>query len=429
VILSVFCCGVWLLAAAETAAAEPDRGAVHQDHPANDVFDRDEMRKRVADSLGRRLEDLPSIVVSIKAFGARGDGIYDDAGAIERAARSLRNGGIVVFPAGTYVQSRSIRVESRNLIMWAENARLHASNSMDQALGLIGDGSAVIGFTFTARTTVRASDLPQSRLLLLGKGNVALNNVIDGASSAGIMVFGASKFRIEGNTVRNTLADGIHLTNAASSGVVVSNVVRSSQDDMIAVVSYGRGQAAHDILIAHNDVAGNPWGRGIAVVGGRDITISDNTIRDVAEGAGVLIAREGVWNTNGSSNIVIEHNRLEAIQTQGDVLGGRPRTGQGAIEVFSDGNSDRELAVHTVLIHDNEVHGSLAAGVRMLGNVCEVEIADNRFDGIGGPFLAVSGPNCSDRAVSCQGNQRDGQPASAAACGSFASGASGAAPQ
>jgi hypothetical protein len=426
-------CGIWLLTGglAMAAGGPPESGAgsaVQQEEPpAAEAFDRNDIRARVAKSLHRRLEDLPPNVVSVKDFGARGDGVFDDAAAIERAARFLHNGGILAFPPGTYVQGRSIRVESRNVIMWGTEARLHASNPMNQALGLIGDGSAVIGLIFTARTQVRATDLPQTRIVLAGKGNAAVNNVVDGASAAGIMVFGGREFRIEGNTVRNTLADGIHITNGAYGGVVLRNVVRASQDDMIAVVSYGTGQAAHDILIAHNDVAGNPWGRGIAVVGGRDITVSDNVIRDVVSGAGVLIAREGVWNSNGSSNIVIERNLLEEIQTHGTVLGGRPRTGQGAIEVFSDGKGDRELAVRTLLIRDNEIHGALAEGVRMIGNVCQIELAENRFDRLGGPFLRAADLNCSDPAVSCQGNRRDGSPASAPMCGSFASGATGAA--
>jgi polygalacturonase len=418
-------CGILLLTTG-SAMAQAGPPATRQEQPAIDAFDANDIRGRVAKSLGRGLGEVPSTVVSVKDFGARGDGVSDDAAAIERAARSLRGGGIVVFPAGTYVQSRSIRIEPRNVIIWGAQARLHAPNVMDQALGLIGDGSAVIGLTLTARSAVRATGLPQTRIVLAGRGNVALDNVIDGASAAGIMVFGGLEFKIAGNTVRNTLADGIHMTNGAHDGVVVRNLVRASQDDMIAVVSYGRGQAAHDILIAHNDVAGNPWGRGIAIVGGRDITVSDNTIRDVVAGAGVLVAREGVWNTDGSSNILIERNLLERIQTQGNVLEGRPRTRQGAIEVFSDGKGDRELAVRTLLIRDNEIRASLAEGVRIIGSACQVELADNRFERIGGAALGLSDVNCLEPAVSCRGNRLDGAPVAAPLCGSFVSGASGA---
>jgi hypothetical protein len=229
--------------------------------------------------------------------------------------------------------------------------------------------------------------------------------------------------------VRNTLADAIHITNGAHTGVVVRNVVRASQDDMIAVVGYGKGQGPRNILIAHNDVAGNPWGRGIAIVGGRDITVRDNAIRDVISGAGVLVAREGVWNTDGSSNIVVERNLLERIQTHGEVLAGRPRTGQGAIEIFSDGKDDRELAVRTLLIRDNEIRGSLADGVRLIGNVCQIEFVDNRFYGIGAAVLRMSNISCLEATVSCRGNLYEGAPIWSPICYPFVSGASGAAVQ
>jgi parallel beta-helix repeat protein len=382
----------------------------------------------VAQKLRRPLGSIPETVVSVKEVGGHGDGLSDDVPAIERAIHSARHGGIILFPAGTYVQSRSIRVNAPNVVFLGVDARLHAPNPMDQALGLVGQGSALLGLTLTAvPSRVRATDLPQTRIVIAGVGNAAVDNVIDGASAAGIMVFGGRDFRIEGNIVRNTLADGIHMTNGANGGVVLRNQVRESHDDMVAVVSYGKAKPAHNILIARNDLAGNPWGRGIAVVGGNDITVSDNLIRDVRAGAGVLIAREGVWNTNGSSNIVIERNLLEQIQTGGEVLAGLPRTGQGAIEIFSDGKSDRELAVRTVLIRENEIRVARGDGVRMIGSVCQIELVDNRFSGLGGAFLQASSASCLESVVSCRGNRRDGAPVSAPPCGSLVSGANGAA--
>jgi hypothetical protein len=420
-----------LAALLATARAEPQElgDGARQPQQASDAFDSDEIRKIIAQKLRRRLDEIPSGVVSVKAFGARGDGVSDDAAAIERSAASLRTGGIVVFPAGTYVQTRSIVIKSPNILIWGSGARLHGSDPMNQALGLTGARSAVIGLTLTARTIVRATKLPQMRLVLTGRGNAAIDNVIDGASAAGIMVYGGRDFWIEGNTVRNTLSDAIHITHGAQAGVVVRNVVRASQDDMIAVVGYGKGSAPRNILIAENDVAGNPWGRGIAIVGGRDITVRDNAIRDVISGAGLLIARERFWNTDGSSNVVIERNLLERIQTHGEVLAGRPRTGQGAIEVYSDGKGDRELAVHTLLVRDNEIRGSRAEGVRLIGNVCQIEFVDNRFYGIGRAVLRTADLSCPEATMSCRGNHYEGVPVSAPLCDSFASGARGAAVQ
>jgi parallel beta-helix repeat protein len=426
-----FCARAYLLGMVATTQAEEARqsGPINmgrREQQGIESLDTGAIRKIVAEKLQRGLDAVPSIVVSIMAFGARGDGVSDDTAAMERAVRSLRKGGIVVFPPGTYIQSRSIRIESPNIIFWGSGGTLHGSNPMNQALGLIGDGSALIGLKLTARFNVRATDLPQTRIVLAGKGNTVVENAVDGASAAGIMVYGGSDFRIEGNTVRNTLADGIHMTNGAHGGIVVRNVVRGSHDDMIAVVSYGKVAPVRDILIVNNDVAGNPWGRGIAIVGGRDITIRDNRIRDVRSGAGVLVAREGVWNTNGSSNIVIERNVLEQIQTQGEVLAGRPRTGQGAIEIYSDGKGDRDLAVHTILISDNEIRDASADAVRILGSVCNVEFVDNHFYGIGGAVLKATDVSCQEAKVSCRGNRHEGAPISGRICDSFASGALGA---
>jgi polygalacturonase len=429
---SVFCYAACALAALlATSHAEPqERGnGARQSQQASDAFDGDEIRKIIAQKLRRRLDEIPSSVVSVKAFGARGDGVSDDAAAIERAAASLRAGGVIVFPPGTYVQARSIVIKSRNILIWGSGARLHGPDPMNQALGLTGERSAVIGLTLTARSIVRATNLPQTRIVLAGRGMAAIDNVIDGGSAAGIMVYGGRDFWIEGNTVRNTLADAIHITGGAQAGVVVRNVVRASQDDMIAVVGYGKGHAPRNILIAHNDVAGNPWGRGIAIVGGRDITVRDNTIRDVIGGAGVLVAREAVWGTDGSSNVVIERNLLERIQTHGEVLAGRPRNGQGAIEIFSDGKGDRELAVHTLLIRDNEIRGAMAEGVRLIGNVCQIELVDNRFYEIGRAVLRTSDLSCAEATMSCRGNQHEGAPVSAPSCDTSVLSARGAAVQ
>jgi hypothetical protein len=56
----------------------------------------------------------PQPWVDVRAFGARGDGVTDDAPAIQAAINSLRGtGGIVFIPAGTYLIGSTITVWSR----------------------------------------------------------------------------------------------------------------------------------------------------------------------------------------------------------------------------------------------------------------------------------------------------------------------------
>jgi hypothetical protein len=72
--------------------------------------------------------------------------------------------------------------------------------------------------------------------------------------------------------VTSTSLHGIHITSNSSFGKLVGNVVQQTGDDMIAVVSYRLGEPnVRPVLIEDNDVADQHWGRGIAVVGGREI--------------------------------------------------------------------------------------------------------------------------------------------------------------
>jgi len=63
-----------------------------------------------ADENPSRPEALPS--VSVKDFGARGDGITDDRPAIQAAIDSLKHGGTISFPAGAYLMDSYITAKS-----------------------------------------------------------------------------------------------------------------------------------------------------------------------------------------------------------------------------------------------------------------------------------------------------------------------------
>jgi polygalacturonase len=387
------------------------------------------IRRSAAEQLRRELHEIPKAVVSVRKFGAVGDGIHDDSDAIERATMGLLNGGILVFPPGTYIQTRSIRVRSSDVILWGFGALLHGSTPDNHAIIIEGDRSSVIGLRLTAVQTERMAGWNQHRIVFLGDGNQAVANVIDGAAASGIYMEGARHFRVDGNTVRNTLSDGIHATNGSLSGLITHNIVRATGDDLIAVVSYRNQHLASDILIAKNDVAGNPWGRGVAVVGARDVTISDNVIRNVAAGAGVYIAREAFWKTYGTFNVVIKNNTIEHVQTRGEVLGGRPRNKQGAFEIFADDEGDPDLTVQGVLIEGNVVRDALADGVRVIGGVCHVEINNNQFEMLGWDLIRIRKAGCAAQRVSCKRNTLNGISVSPSQCSSFTENITGASVQ
>jgi len=66
----------------------------------------------------RSLQSKLTEFVSVKDFGAKGDGITDDTGAIVSALTAVPSGGgNVLFPAGTYLISQSIAIPQSNILL------------------------------------------------------------------------------------------------------------------------------------------------------------------------------------------------------------------------------------------------------------------------------------------------------------------------
>jgi hypothetical protein len=61
-------------------------------------------------------------IVSVKDFGAVGDGVADDTAAIQAAidSREAANGGVLVFPVGTYRISSTLTINASNLLLQGE---------------------------------------------------------------------------------------------------------------------------------------------------------------------------------------------------------------------------------------------------------------------------------------------------------------------
>lgn len=417
------------------------------------------------------LPPLPAVPPGAKRvtdYGAVPDDNLPDDAAIDRALADLSPGQWLVFPPGRYIQARSIYVRTRNVTLWGAGAVLHASNPADHTLGLRAPGAKVYGFELTAVTDVRRSTAEQSRVSIYREaslGEPLTGNVVRGltitqgttassahsAGSAGILVVRASHFTIAENTVRRSLADGIHITGGSSHGRIVGNTVRETGDDMIAMVTYlGKGWQdrlhndsawrnsleqpgffVSNIAVLGNDVADNYWGRGIAVVGSRDITIADNRIRGTPYTAAVLVAQEGGYGTPGPRNVLISGNHIARVQntTPPFVPAGwkaPPPTGHGAVEIHAIQNAAGDLAkplvfdllsLRGVAVQGNRVEQVAADGVRMgadtaPGLISDVLWADNRFAQVGGSALRNLMPHTGS--ARCRGNTLNGQPVSGA---------------
>lgn len=355
---------------------------------------------------------------SVKEFGAAGDGVTDDTTALQAALNGVPAGAILEFPAGTYVYSKVLALARNDVILRGSGASLKARTPSRQALMVSGYRAAVIGLTLQGAARERLHSLESAQLVISGRSNQVVGNTVSGGASAGIFAFGARDFRIAGNRVFATKADGIHITEGARDGVVEGNVVHETGDDLIAVVSYrprpdqrGKSTLSRNILIQGNTVWGNSWGRGITVVGGEDVTIIGNSVRKVPAAAGIYLSQEQAYHTHGVRNVTVVNNYVGEIQTRRSPSGAvHPQ--HGAIDI----NSSNEAPHEFIDIENNVVEGAGFAGIRLLGEVCHVRLANNTLKSVrmNRPGSAIDviqdayHGKCGGQSILCVGNTVDG---------------------
>ncbi len=335
-----------------------------------------------------------SDIVRVDSFGAVGDGIADDSEAILRAVKSLRRGSTLVFtPGRRYLKTRLIEIDAAHARVWGYGAVVvsavndveagGAAGSAPIAIRLRGEGSGVFGLTVISNLRVRLPGHPHDAgIQLRGHRQSAVDNRIE-HTGIGVLVEGATDFLVASNVVFRTTADGIHVTNHSWGGRVVCNTVRETGDDMIAVVSYGKGDArVGRVVIARNDAAGQYWGRGIAVVGGEDVMIEENVVADTTHGAAVLIASEAGYSTSNVRRVSVLRNDLKRVQTTRPVYNPTQvvrLSEQAAIHIEADPGH----AIADVVVAGNVVNGSRTDGVRVAGRACNVKIDANRIRAVG----------------------------------------------
>jgi parallel beta-helix repeat protein len=410
-------------------------------------------------------------------FGAKPAAGFDNSPALRSAVSSMHAGDILVLDReGTYQHSASLKLTVPDTILDGNGATLMGTTPADQAIWIQADDIEVRNVVVSNVTAGRqstpwaagisaysadsgATTLHNIRILnnkLTAAGAVGTNLQLAGG---GIFLYNVSGFSVSGNTVSRTYADGIHMTHGSSNGRVLGNAVSETGDDGIAVVSYfGSGWEAkalanpawlaatdvtnrdNNILIANNAVSHNYWGRGISVVGGRNVTIETNSVSSLWDRAAIYISREKEWETTGANNVLVVGNQIAHIGTvaptflpQGPAYAdvnaaaaAGARTGHGAIEVYSSIRAGDEalpaaaplLALGGVSFVSNTISDTRWNGVRLGANssyLGRVNLILNATFNTGSAGYAVFTAGFSV-APACASNTADGAAVTPAGC-------------
>lgn len=244
-----------------------------------------------------------SAELNVKAFGATGDGTTDDTVAIQAALTAIpAAGGKVYIPAGTYITSTTLYIKSATwlagdgigvtIIKRKAATQTPSTTTLNAPIISAGPSVGTIYSSGTSGSKITITDLTlnsdytnQTRITASGGTNNLRFAYVNGLTLQ----------RIES---LNTLETGIEVT--FSNNVLIDSCIISAAGKLAAVadangigVYYGHATAwGQNVIISHNritdiGVSGAYASEGIATYDLDFVTISDNEIGNIINGAGI----------------------------------------------------------------------------------------------------------------------------------------------
>ncbi|MFT3876189.1 MAG: right-handed parallel beta-helix repeat-containing protein [Propioniciclava sp.] len=301
---------------AALATAEQIMGLTGEDDAVAHLIDDSatETANAVADRIAFVTTRLP---INVALRGIYGDG-SDITDALNDLFVALEPGDALYFPRGAY-HHRGLTIASRHHFqLLGDGAELVCSSTTKPYLQLVGctdfalDGLISRG----ANPTLRRGPTRGISIESSDRWSVARCSTT-GTEGVGIYVgHGCTSGRIEGCHIRDTKADGIHVTGASRDITITGNQLENTGDDSIAVVSYLTDSGRCRSVSITGNVIRQSHSRGIAVVGGDTVAISSNAV-DTTRNAGIYIAEESSYGIRSTANVTISGNTITQANTYG----------------------------------------------------------------------------------------------------------------
>jgi len=278
--------------------------------------------------------------VNATQFGATGDGVHDDSGAIQSAIQTVAPSGQVTIPAGTFMLGSG-----------AQSAQ--STNGQTGTVGTYPNGQAIRSAIIISKSGVTISGAGSSTILMLQPA-VKMRAISVASSAANVTI---SNLVIDGNKANRNASNGwpngdvvdTLLIGWVASGMTISSVEsRNGIED--GVGCWQCDQVTYANLHNHDNGTSTAGGSGASYSGRngviRNSTFSGNTA-------------PGIWSAFGTDTITIESNTITnnggaAISIGGQGAGlvnhdanytvtGNTMTGNGlsgfaAIEIYSATN-------------------------------------------------------------------------------------------
>jgi len=336
----------------------------------------------VARTVDSKLKD----VVSVKDFGAVGNGIADDTLAINRATKYVADlgGGTVYYPPGTYKITRAIRLDNYNIetFTYSGTPRLNVVH-----LGAGRDSTTIKASGFY--TSIFTS-FPEPFVLFNTVLPVLKNPTTPGVIPADQFIYLAENIVIEGLTLDcdyNTNVEGgtTYGSYYATWGGTWPNGTTGAS--IYFADNYQYPIYAYNVrgLLIKNCCIKNSWYNGIEIYRCDEVHIVDNTIQNCGDKANFLGYYCGIEFDDSVNSCHVTGNIVK-------------NTGTGLVSNGGVYNYSWN-AVQGIIVANNVFDTTRDQGVYAYDWIAGWQINNNEFVGIGtnGIDLSTNAPQVSGR--------------------------------
>lgn len=309
--------------------------------------------------------------LNIIDYGAKGDGITDDAAAIQSAINLTPSGSSLFFPPGTYLLGSNIT--------WKSNVKYFS------------DGAFLDGDNKTNSTYIESSG---TNIVLSGLNFIRFDRCLSHTTTA--LVY---NLKIE-NCIFDDSNNGIYLICACGNTHIRACTIKNISSDVASGLQIGKNideNEQTDIYITNNTIrsiysssAGAVDTHGILCRGGR-VHVIGNVVEDVSFAASTGTGCEGIYVVchqsiishnilknagNREASIVLKGNRPDG----GTVQGSQGYANQVSSNVIISDVSDASaifIQSEDTLVNDNVIEGFGDSGIKITSNSNYCHVTNN----------------------------------------------------